>query len=231
MKWIITAAFLCASAALIVPAQADESSPAPKLTGPADPAGDPMNPWFFRVGAAQLQFLNGFNLTVAGQPVPGAALHFNHIYSALLEVGYTFAPDWSAVLSVGWPPSFGVYGGGSLAPYGKLVSTTFGPSALTVQYKPLHEGFFRPYVGAGISYIDILSTHDGAVQNAKLSNDLAPEIEAGSDFMVQDNWGFFVEVKKAWLSTHATGTVGPYPASGKANIAPWVYATGVTMHL
>lgn len=220
MKTLIAAAFVCASAALAVPAQAQD-----------DAAG----PWFFRLGAAELQNMDGLKLTVGGQAVPGAALHYDHIYSGLVEVGYRFADDWSGVLSVGWPPSLSARGAGSIAADGKMLSTTIGPSALTIQYQPFHDGFFRPYVGAGASYMVIFSTRDATVHNAKLTNDLAPEIEAGSDFMVAENWGFFAEVKKAFLTTRVTGNVPvapgvALPISGKVNLSPWVYATGVTFH-
>jgi len=228
MRTLIAAAFVCASAALVAPAFVS-----PALAD--DSTSDPMSPWFVRAGAAELVNSDGLKLTVAGQPVPGAALHYNHVYTGLAEVGYTFFPGLSGVLSVGWPPALSAYGSGSIAPYGKMLATTIGPSALTVQYQPFHDGFFRPYVGAGASYMIIFSTHDAAVQNAKLSNDLAPEVEVGSDFMVANNWGFFAEVKKAFLTTHATGNipVAPgvlYPISGRVGLDPWVYATGVTFH-
>jgi outer membrane protein len=176
--------------------------------------------------------MDGLNLTVAGQAVPGAALHYNHVYSGLLEIGYSFSQDFSGVLSVGWPPALTAYGNGTITPYGKMLGTTIGPSALTVQYKPFHDGFFQPYVGAGGSYMIIFSTHDGAVQNAKLTNDLAPEVEAGSDFMLQEDLGIFVEVKKAFLTTHATGNIPLAPGviapiSGHVSLDPWVYGTGV----
>jgi outer membrane protein len=215
MKTLIAAAFLCGSAALAVPAQAQEAG---------------ASPWFFRVGAAELQNLHGIDATLGGQPLPGAKLNYNHIYSALLEAGYSFTPDFSAVLSVGFPPVVTAYGAGSLTGVGKLLGSTFGPSALTVQYQPFHDGVFRPYVGAGVAYTIIFSTHSAALQNAKLTNDLAPEIEAGTDIMFQQNLGMFLEVKKAWLSTHATGTFSGLPFSGTVNYAPWVYSTGVTLH-
>lgn len=229
MKTLIAAAFLFASTALIVPAQADDAQGV-NLATSSDQGSDPMSPWFFRVGAAELQNLDGFHVTVAGQPVPGAALHYDHIYSVLLEGGYNFTPDISGVLSVGWPPAISIAGGGSIAPYGKLESTTFGPSALTVQYQPFHDGMIRPYVGVGGAYMIIFSTHAAAVQSPKLTNDLAPEFEFGSDVMFQENLGLFVEAKKAFLTSHATGTIIGYPLDGKADLGPWVYVTGITLH-
>ena len=214
MRTLIAAAFVCASAALAVPAQAQDEA---------------ASPWLFRVGGAYLQNMHGLDATLGGQPLPGAKLNYNNIYSAIVEVGYNFTPDFAAVLSVGFPPVVTASGAGSLTGVGKLLGSTFGPSALTVQYQPFHDGMFRPYIGAGAAYTIIFSTHSAALQNAKLTNDLAPEIEAGTDIMFQRNLGMFVEVKKAWLSSHATGTFGGAPFSGTANYAPWVYSTGVTL--
>lgn len=216
MKTLLAATFVCASAALTVPALADDS------TG--------MSPWFFRLGAAELQNLHGLKATLGGEPLPGAELNYHQVYTAIVEVGYHFTPDWSAVASIGLPPAISAYGDGSLNGLGKIVSTTIGPSALTVQYQPFHDGMFRPYVGAGMADAIIFSTHDAGLMNAKLTGDVSPEIEAGTDVMFQENLGVFLEVKKAWLSTHATGTFGGAPFNGTANYAPWVYATGVTLH-
>ena len=146
----------------------------------------------------------------------------------MAEIGYHFTEDFAAVATVGFPPAITAYGGGSIAGYGRLESTTFGPSAFTVQYQPFHSDFFRPYVGAGVSYMIIFSTHDGAVQNAGLSNDLAPALEVGSEFAVDDRFGLFVEAKKAFLSSKTTGTIGGYPLTGSADIAPWVFSLGLS---
>jgi outer membrane protein len=229
MRTHVAAAILCASAALIVPAQADDAQ-GPSLASASDQGSDPTSPWFFRIGAAELQQLKGLNATLAGGPLPGAELNYHHIYSVLLEAGYSFTPDFAVVLSVGWPPAISAYGDGSIAGVGRIASTTYGPSALTIQYQPFHEGMLRPYVGAGGAYAIIFKTRSGALADAKLTNDLAPEIEAGTDIMLQDNLGLFVEAKKAWLSSHATGSFGGLPFSGTANYGPWVYATGVTLH-
>ena len=215
MRTLIAAAFVCASAALAVPAQAQD---------------DGASPWFFRLGAAELQNMHGLKATLGGAPLPGTKLNYNHIYSVLFEAGYNFTPDFAGVLSVGWPPVVNAYGAGSIAGVGKLLSSTFGPSALTVQYQPFHDGMFRPYVGAGGAYTIIFSTKSAALANAKLTNDLAPEVEAGTDIMFQPNLGMFLEVKKAWLSSKPTGTFGGAPFAGTANYAPWVYSTGVTLH-
>lgn len=216
MKKLLLAAWLSSMAVLAGTARADD--------------GSASGPWLVRVGIADLDNMNGLDLSVAGQPVPGAALHWKPIYTPIAEIGYSFVEDWSAVLTVGFPPSFGAYAGGSIASYGKLESVTFGPTALTIQYQPFHTGFFRPYVGVGGSYMIIFRTSAATVQNPGLSNDLAPAFEVGSDFAVSEDYGLFAEVKKAFLQSDTTGTIGGYPLTGKANLDPWVFSTGVTLH-
>jgi outer membrane protein len=191
-------------------------------------ADDVEAPWLIRFGVANLQNSDKFSLSVGGQPVPGAALHFHQIYTPMAEIGYHFTEDFAAVATVGFPPAISAYGGGTIAGYGKLESTTFGPTALTVQYQPFHSGVVRPYVGAGLSYMIIFSTHAAAVQNPGLSNDLAPALEAGSEFVLDDHYGVFVEGKKAFLSSNATGTIGGYPLTGTSDLAPWVFSAGVS---
>jgi len=186
------------------------------------------SPWIVRVGVAYLDVSDKIDLKVAGTPIPGAALKFEPVYTPMIEIGRPFAEDWSVVATVGFPPHIGIRGAATIAAYGKLEDTTFGPSALTVQYQPFH-GIVRPYIGAGMSYLIIFSTHDAVLKNTSLSNDLAPAFELGSDFHLSENYGFFTEVKKAFLDSHAGGTLAGFQVTGKADISPWVFSAGATV--
>src|SRR5579872_2967859 len=79
MKTLIAAAVVCASATLAVPALAQD---------------DGASPWFFRLGVADLANMHGLKATLSGGPLPGAELNYHQVYTALVEVGYNFAPDW-----------------------------------------------------------------------------------------------------------------------------------------
>ncbi len=186
-------------------------------------------PWLLRFGVANIQNSDKASLNVGGQPVPGAALHFNQIYTPMVEIGYHFTDDFAGVATLGFPPTISAYGGGSIAGYGKLEGTTWGPTALTVQYQPFHDGILRPYVGAGISYMIIFATHPAAVQNPGLSNDLAAALEVGTDLALSDQYSLFVEEKKAFLTTRATGTIGGFPLTGTADLSPWVFSAGMSL--
>lgn len=186
------------------------------------------DPWILRTGVANVDMDKRLKLSVAGQPVPGAALNYGSIYTAMVEIGRFIDDDWALVATVGFPPHVAVRGAGSIAAIGKLESTTFGPSSFTVQYQPFHEGFAQPYIGAGLAYMIIFSTHDAAIQQARLTNDLGPAVEVGSDFRVNDQWGLFAEVKKAFLHSTASGTLGGLPIHGTATLDPWVFSGGIS---
>jgi outer membrane protein len=221
MKKTLIAISALACAAFVMPAHADDSS---SMWDGLD------SPWLIRAGLAYLDVSDKIDLDVAGTPVPGAALRFHRVYTPMIEIGRPIAEDWTVVATAGFPPHIGIRGAGTIAAYGKLEDTTFGPSALTVQYQPFH-GMVRPYAGVGVSYLIIFSTHDAALKNTTLSNDLAPAFELGSDFQLDETYGFFTEVKKALLDSHAGGTIAGFPIAGKADISPWVFSVGATVHL
>ncbi|ESQ88125.1 OmpW/AlkL family protein [Asticcacaulis benevestitus] len=189
-------------------------------------AGDTDRTWIVRAGITQLTLSDKLDLTVGGATVPGAALNTKTHYTPSIQISRFLTDHWAFSATVGIPPHIKLNGGGTVAAYGKLGETTYGPTAFTMQYHPLREGTVRPYVGLGASYMIIFSTKDAALQNVKMTNDLAPAIELGSDFMFDERHGMFLEVKKAWLSSKATGTLGGYPVVGKASVAPLVVSAG-----
>jgi outer membrane protein len=193
-------------------------------------ADDAASPWFFRAGVAYLDLQDKFTVTVGGQAIPGAALHYRHVYTPMAEIGYTFADDFAAVATLGFPPAISAYGGGSISSFGRLEATTFGPGAFSVQYQPSVSDVVHPYLGVGLSYMLVFRMQDAAVQKANLSNDLAPVVEVGSEFSLTPSYGFFLEAKKSFLSSKATGNVGGFPLVGKADLAPWVFSTGIALH-
>ncbi len=182
--------------------------------------------WFFKAGVTQLTLEKKLDLTVAGGPVPGAQLSVKPHMTPSIMVGRYVSPHWAISATLGVPPHIKGYGAGTIAPYGKLLEATYGPMAVTAQYHPVQTGVFRPYVGAGAAIMLIFSTKDGSVANSKMTNDVAPVVEAGADFAVDGKHGFYVDLKKALLETKATGTLMGFPVVGKAKIHPLVASAG-----
>lgn len=186
--------------------------------------------WFVRAGATQLTLADEIDLSLAGTVVPNAGIDTKVHYTSTIQVGRYVARNFAVALTVGVPPHIQVNGRDALQPFGLLAETTYGPGTLTVQYHPLRTGMFRPYVGAGAAYMHIFSTKDGAFQNVEIDDDLAPALEAGTDIMLTPRYGLFLDVKKAFLRTHARGTFGGAPVAADIRMDPWAVSAGVSVH-
>lgn len=195
---------------------------------------DPDGKWILRAGAGRLDLNDKLGLTVGGAPFAGANLASDPHWTPVVEIGRKLNDDFAVVATLGLPPEIDASGGGTAASFGKLAEVMYGPSALTVQYQPFNDGWFRPYVGVGATYMIVFSTKDSILTNVEMSNDIGPVVEVGADIMFSDNHGLFVEYKHGWLETTATGNVsaaaGPplagAPVVGKAEIGPEVFTVG-----
>lgn len=73
----------------------------------------------------------------------------------------------------------------------------------------------------------VFGTDDGAFEDLKVENDLSSAFEVGTDIMVGRDWGFFLDVKKAFLRPRATGTFQGAPVDVAVKLDPWVFSGGV----
>lgn len=183
-----------------------------------------------RAGVSQLNLRDEFDLSLGGAPIDGASYATYEHHTPSIQFNYKFTDALSANATLGFPPTVDVYGSGLIGPVTqtKLASVTYGPTAFTLQYSPFKTGVFRPYIGAGASYMIVFDADDGMFENVKVKNDLAPAFEIGSDFMFNDRHGLFIDVKKALLRTTVTGTFGGAPAVAKAKLDPVVVSGGYT---
>lgn len=186
--------------------------------------------WFARGGVTRLKLADKITLTAGGAPVPGADVHTDPHYTPTIQIGRYVASHLAVALTVGIPPHIKIYGTGTLQPFGKLAETTYGPAVLTLQYHPVTSGPVRPYVGVGAAYMIIFSTKDAAFQNVRIKNDLSPALEGGTDIMFSRRVGVFLDVKKAFLRTVASGTFGGAPVVGKVKLDPIALTAGVAVH-
>lgn len=197
-------------------------------TGPA--LGRDDTRWTIRAGLTSLRLADQIDLSVGGAPFPGAGLSTFEHATPTVQIGYFLTDNIALNATLGLPPTVAVYGGGTIGALPKLGEVTYGPTALTVQFHPLRHGRIRPYVGAGVSYMIVFDTEDGAFQDLEVTNDFGLAFEAGTDFMITDRWGLFVDVKHALLRPTATGTFMGAPVVGETRLDPWAYSAGITFH-
>jgi outer membrane protein len=196
---------------------------------PAYAQDEPDSKWFVRLAGTRLSLADKLDLSLAGTPVPNAGMNTPPHYTPTVHIGRVVTRDLAVVLTVGIPPHINIDGRDALQPFGRLAETTYGPTCLTVQFRPVHKGVLRPYVGAGATYMFVFSETDGAFQNVKIDEDLGPTLEAGTDIMVNNRYGFFVEAKKAFLRTQAHGTFGGAPVLGDVKLDPWAVSVGAVV--
>ena len=184
--------------------------------------------WFVHVGPAFVEPDESADMTAGGAPVPGASVSIDGEWTAEVEVGYFLTPNVAIAAAGGFPPKFNVMASGSLAALGKAGSMTGGPAGVMAQYHFNPEGRVQPYVGAGASFLIVFDTEDGALSDLKADSAVGTLLQGGANFMVNERWGGFVDVKKAWVGTVAKANLGPTPVRAKVKVDPLVVNAGLT---
>jgi len=168
-----------------------------------------------------------------------------------LTATYFFTDHIATTAVFGIPPKFRITGTGSLSALGQFGSAyEWSPTLLLKYYFNEAQSRFRPYVGAGASYVwysgvDLNSavssgsflysqTYGTALQGpttAKLSSSLAPVFNAGFAYNIDKHWSVDVSLSYMLLSTHATLTtqskVGTVTSTTKLTLNPIISYVGI----
>lgn len=186
--------------------------------------------WIIKAGMTNLSLANEVELTVGGAKYAGTGLTTRAHPTPSLQVARFLTDNFAVNLTLGFPPQIAIYGAGSIGALPKLGDVRYGPTALTLQYHPFRKGVVRPYLGLGASYMIVFGAKDGAFQNLKVNNDLGLAFEAGTEIMVREKLGLFVDVKKALLRPKTTGNFGGAPVVGQTRLDPWGLTVGGAVH-
>ena len=112
-------------------------------------AGD----FIVKLGVTSLSQADKIDLMVGGAPFPGAGLSTFAHQTVSAQFAYFFTDTIAFNATLGFPPTIKIFGAGSIGALPMLGKTTYGPTAFTLQWHPIKTGRFRPYVGAGASYM------------------------------------------------------------------------------
>lgn len=219
----LVAAGTASAMAADLPANAPPPAPAPGLVT--------FSPWMIRVRG--LGVLPDAKLTI--NQVPTANAKINDSYVPELDISYFFTKNIAAELVLGVTPHKVT---GNAAPINGLPigKTLLLPPTLTLQYHFTDLGAFKPYVGAGVNYTFFLDQSAGnstvgglTVTSLNVNNSFGFALQAGFDYMINQNWGLNFDVKKLWLQPSYTAVVAPLGGiNGKLRIDPWLIGIGIT---
>ena len=111
---------------------------------------------------------------------------------------------------------------------GEIGAATYGPMTLTAHYHFNAAGRLQPYVGAGIAAMLVFGERDGLLTRLNLDPAVGITLQAGVDYMVNEKWGVFADVKKAFLKTEASGYLGDTKVEADVQMDPLVIQAGLT---
>jgi outer membrane protein len=224
MKYL-TRGLLAASALALVTSSASAADLPSKAPVFKDEPVAAASPWQIRVRA--LGVIAEDKGHVNG--VPGSDLSYSRSVTPELDISYYFTPNIAAELILGTTYA-NINGEGTLAPLGKIGKTWILPPTLTLQYHFTNFGAFKPYVGAGVNYTFFYNQDADGVSALKVKNTFGGALQVGFDYMIDEHWGFNVDVKKLFLEPKFDATLadGVTRVSGKAELNPWLISTGIT---
>jgi outer membrane protein len=184
---------------------------------------------FLHLGFSSAKQADDGALTVDGVPFPGAGYQTERLTTPSFEAGFYLRGGFAVAVSGTAPITTTNIAAGTLTGYGDLGDETDGYYSLTGQYHLPLTSWIAPYVGAGYGYMQVFGTTDGVITNFKAQSAGGPVLQAGVDLTLTDHVGVFADVKRYFISTTATGNLGPDVVKAQARVDPWVISSGVSL--
>lgn len=233
------------AALTITRAAAADLTPVPEPLPPAPPL------FYVHVGALGVFTLPDAQSTGGGffnfLPIPPGALGPTSAQGAIsnvairpnytlgLEAGYFITPNIAIALSAGVPPVAHLKATGlTLVPQlgtNLLGSVRYGPAMGILQYHFTNFGAFQPYAGIGAAYVlNFGNISDGILTNLSVDQNFGLVLQAGADYMLTQNWGVYVDVKKVFYATDVSGDLLnlAIPIRTHVQLDPWAAGAGIT---
>ncbi len=158
------------------------------------------------------------NLTAPS--LPNTKVDVNSNSQITGAVNYMVTDNIAAHVPIGFGFKHEITGDGAIKGVGKLIETRALPITLIGQYRFLDaNATFRPYLGAGLSYVKFyketgtgtltaLTNPGGPATGAKFDSKLAPTLQIGGIYNINEKWYLEASYAKTFLKTRATLTTG-----------------------
>lgn len=184
---------------------------------------------FVHFGIAHVKQADRAALSMNGAPINGAGFTTEGDLTMAIEAGIFVRNGWAVAVSGTIPTTVSNIAAGNLAGLGNLGDESVGYYAATGQYHFNLRGPIAPYVGAGVGYMHVFGLTDGVVTDLDVASAWGPVVQAGIDFQLSERAGLYVDVKRYWVETNASGLLNGTPISAVAEVNPWVVSGGVSL--
>lgn len=152
--------------------------------------------------------------------LPGTQVSITNSTRLTGAVNYMLNDNIALHVPIGFGFKHSVNGAGAISGVGKLADTKALPITLIGQYRFLDtNALFRPYVGAGASYVKFYNTDGTGVLTAltnpggpatglSFKSKLAPTFQLGGIINLSDRWYVDASYSKTLIKTRGTLTTG-----------------------
>ncbi|MFL0800174.1 MAG: outer membrane beta-barrel protein [Agarilytica sp.] len=167
------------------------------------------------------------NVIVDGAETPMSVSVDNNTQLGL-NVVYVLNPNWAIELLAATPFAHTINLENSGID-GELADVTHLPPTLSALYFFAgSESKIQPYAGLGLNYTiffdeSFKSEREPTFSNLELDSSFGLAVQAGFDYMLNDNWMINGSIRYISISTTANFNVGASAASVDVDIDPWVY--------
>jgi outer membrane protein len=190
-----------------------------------------------------------------GGQIFGAGSKVSTSFIPELDLAYFFTKN-IAVELICCVSKHTVNGTGALAGL-NIGSTWVFPPTVLLQYHFTNFGAFQPYVGVGVNWTAYFGAKGGnnyaafwtpglgptgynASSNVSIGSTFGLAAQVGFDYMINQNWGINVDLKRIMMQPTAYGNVyntavaalaparAVIPWKAQVNIDPWVVSAGIT---
>lgn len=174
-------------------------------------------------------------LTVGGTQIPNSSASISKANTVGISFTHFLTDNVGVSADLGIPPTMKLYGEGSLKGLGQVATgKLWSPAVLGKYYFGDKNSQFRPYVGAGISYVwysniklgNSIQTLLHGPTSASLSSSFAPVANVGVSYNFDKNWSANFSVSYVKLKTTADLTTqtaaGTVRSSAKLTLDPIV---------
>ena len=175
--------------------------------------------WSASIGFTQIApSVDSGNLSAPS--LPGTKVDVKNNTQPTGAINYMMTDNIALHLPLGLGFKHDIVGAGAIAGVGKIADTKALPITLIGQYRFMEANAqFRPYVGAGLSYVKFFKEHGTATLTAitnpggpattlRFESRLAPTIELGGVFNINEKWYVDLSYTKTFLSTRGTLSTG-----------------------
>jgi outer membrane protein len=168
-----------------------------------------------------------------GVAIPGADADVSTEVIPALTLSYFFNKNLAVELFCCFA-KHEIDGKGTISSFGEIADTWIFPPALTLQYHFTGMGAWKPYVGAGVQYINFFDEGEGknvlGATSVSIDDAWGFTLQAGLDVSIGNGWSLNADVKKTWLDTSVTWhntALGGVNVVGDADLDPWIFSVGI----